>query len=251
MLYLDLETKPTISYTWGLFDQNVGLNQIIEDWSILAMGARWASDPEGHVMYMDLRDSTDFTDDRKIVRAVRKLLDEADVVVTQNGKAFDIKKFNARCLEHGLQPPSSFKQIDTYLVAKKHFSFTSNKLEYMSDKFCKKYKKLKHDKFPGFDLWKECLAGNKEAWDEMEKYNKHDVLSLEELHHALAAWDSSINFSLFEDDETCQCGGTDFKKNGFFYSGVGVFQRWKCTKCGHETRDRKAIKTAKRAGVVR
>lgn len=59
----------------------------------------------------------------------------------------------------------------------------------MTDKFCKKYKKLKHKKFPGHELWKECLKGNKEAWNEMRKYNIHDVLATEELYNVLKQWD--------------------------------------------------------------
>ena len=50
------------------------------------------------------------------------------------------------------------------LIAKECFGFTSNKLEYMTDKLCKKYKKLKHGKYAGFELWKECLHGNMDAW---------------------------------------------------------------------------------------
>ena len=98
-----------------------------------------------------------------------------------------------------MQPPSNFKQIDTLKLARKHFALTSNKLAYMTDKLCTKYKKLTHHKFEGFELWKECLDGNLKAWKEMEKYNKHDVLALEELYTKLIPWDSSVNFTLYGD----------------------------------------------------
>ena len=84
-----------------------------------------------------------------------KLLDEADIVIGQNSKAFDIKKLNARFIIHGMQPPSSYRQIDTKILAKKHFNFTSNKLEYLSDKLNVKYKKQTKRKFSGFEMWKE------------------------------------------------------------------------------------------------
>ncbi len=38
------------------------------------------------------------------------------------------------------------------------------------DELNKKYKKLKHDKYPGFELWKAILDGDKQAWIEMKKY---------------------------------------------------------------------------------
>jgi hypothetical protein len=110
----------------------------------------------------------------------------------------------------------------------------------MTDKLCVKYKKIKHDKFPGHELWTECLKGNLAAWKEMEKYNKYDVLALEELYHKLIPWDNAINFNLYHDLEVneCKCGGTDFIKNGFYYTAMGKFQKHKCKGCGAETRDR-------------
>ena len=59
-----------------------------------------------------------------------------------NRKAVDNKKLNARFMLNGMQPPSSFRNIDTKILAKRYFGFTSNKLAYLTDKLCKKYKKL-------------------------------------------------------------------------------------------------------------
>jgi hypothetical protein len=209
-------------------------------------------------MYADLRKSKNIDDDKKLLQGIWKLLDEADVVVTQNGNSFDIKKLNARFILNGMQPPSSYKRIDTKMLAKKHFAFTSSKLEYMTDKLCKKYKKLKHTMFPGFEMWTECMKGNQAAWKEMEKYNKYDVLSLEELYKIMIPWDSSIDFNVFSDSSevTCKCGSQDFTKRGFFYTNSGKFQRYTCKACGNETRSKdnlfpKEKKRSLRAGTVR
>lgn len=238
ILIFDIETSPILAYVWGTWDQNVALNQIKSDWHVLSWSAKWFG--EDKVMYQDQRKSKNIEDDKEILKGIWKLLDEADVVITQNGKEFDQKKLNARFVFHKMQPPSSYKHIDTLKLAKKHFGFTSNKLEYMTDKLCTKYKKLKSKKFPGFELWKECLDGNKEAWNEMEKYNKYDVLSLEELYSKLIPWDSTINFSLFDDGEghLCSCGSTNIVKNGYCYSSTGKHQRYKCVECGAEVRAR-------------
>jgi len=240
VLIYDIETAPILGYVWRLWDQNIGLNMINSDWYILSWSAKWLDDPASKVMYMDQRSSNNIEDDRPLLTAMWKLLDEADIVITQNGKRFDQKKLNARFILNGYQPPSSYKHIDTKVMASKHFGFTSNKLEYMTDKICTKYKKLKHGKFPGFEMWKECLAGNVEAWKEMEKYNKYDVLSLEELYVKMIPWDNSINFNLYHDttDTVCKCGGTTFSKNGFYYTSSGKFQKHKCKSCGAETRDK-------------
>ena len=198
ILVLDIETAPIMSYHWSLWQQNVGLNMIVRDQAVLSWAAKWVGKDE--VMYEDCREFFDGTaesminpiDDKDLLVSIWFLLDEADIIVTQNGKKFDVKKLNAAFLRIGLKPPSSYKHIDTLQIAKRHFGFTSNKLEYMTDKFCKVYKKLDHGKFFGFNLWKQCQLGNDEAWEEMEEYNRYDVLSLEELLFVLAPWSNQL-----------------------------------------------------------
>lgn len=256
ILVLDIETAPLLGFVWGLWDNNVALNQLYKDWHLLSWSAKWLG--SNKVLYMDQRNEKNIEDDKRILKGIWDLLDEADVVITQNGKQFDTKKLNARFVLNGMKPPSSYKQIDTLILAKKHFGFTSNKLEYMSEKLNTKYKKLKHSKFSGFELWSECLKGNRKAWREMEKYNKYDVLALEELYYKLIPWDNTLNFNVFNEDENmvCSCGSKEFTKNGFFYSSVGKYQRYSCKKCGSEFRDRfnshtKEKMKSLKVGVVR
>ena len=168
-------------------------------------------------------------------------MDEADIIVSQNGKRFDVKKLNARFIINGMKPPSSYRQIDTLVQAKKMFGFTSNKLEYMTDKLCKKYKKLKHKKFPGHEMWAECLKGNSEAWKAMEKYNKHDVLALEELYNVMIAWDSPINMNVYHKDHASFCSACGHNKlimNGHRFTNIGKYQKYKCKKCGKESQSK-------------
>jgi hypothetical protein len=252
-LILDIETAPILAWVWKIWDQNIGLNQISNDWHVLSWSAKWLGDPASKIMYMDQRDAERIEDDSYILKALWDLIDEADIVITQNGVSFDIKKLNARFIINGLPPPSSYKNIDTKLIAKKRFGFTSNKLEYMTDKLCKKYKKLKHGKYPGFELWIAVLSGDLNAWKEMEKYNKYDVLSLEELFNKLIPWENNINFGIYSDNEVyrCTCGSEKFKKRGFYYTNTGKFQRYKCFKCGAENRDRTNLFTKEKSKSIR
>lgn len=248
VLLLDIETSPLLGQIWGIWDQNLGLNQIAKEWFVLSWSAKWYEDPSGNVygphkdvMYADQSNTKDIENDKDILVKIWKLMDSADIVVGQNSKRFDVKKLNARFIQHGMQPPSSFRQIDTLQLAKKYFSFTSNKLEWMTEKLCVKYKKLKHNKFSGFTLWSECLKGNPEAWQEMQKYNKYDVLSLEELLHRLLPWDNSINFNVYHDgtEHICRCGSTELIRKGYAYTNTAKYQRYKCKNCGAESRDNK------------
>lgn len=189
VLILDIETAPMLGYIWGLYDQNIPLNMLVSDWFILSWTAKWLG--EDKIIYKDQRNKKgkSLHNDKSLLIPLWNLIDEADIIITQNGNSFDLKKLNSRFLENNLGVPSHYKKIDTYLLAKKHFNFTSNKLEYMSKKFNKKYKKQSHDDFSGFKLWDECLKGNIKAWKSMEKYNNFDVLATEELFLNLAKFD--------------------------------------------------------------
>jgi hypothetical protein len=232
ILFYDIESAPILADVWGLWDNNVSLNQIRRDWTILSWSAKWLDSKV--VMYADVSKQKDLHDDRRILKKIWRLLDEADIVVTQNGKKFDQKKLYARFIIHGMPPPSQARHIDTCQLAKSRFGFTSNKLEYLSEKLNKRYKKLKHDKFPGHELWTQCLARNPKAWAEMEKYNQYDVLALEELYKVMLPWETTVNFAVF--NMKCSCGGKQFIKNGLRYTNSGIYQKLKCIKCGKSHR---------------
>ena len=191
VLVIDIETKPLISYHWGTFDQNIALNQIIEDGAILSWSAKWLGSDK--VFYKDQRGKKGkaINNDKELLKPLWKLMDEADTILGQNSNRFDLKKLNAKFLEHDMGAPSDYKKIDTLILAKRHFAFLSNKLEYMTKKFCKVSKKLSHGKFPGFMLWLECINGNLKAWNEMRDYNIEDVKATEELFLRLAKFDKT------------------------------------------------------------
>ena len=78
----------------------------------------------------------------------------------------------------------------------------------------------------------------------MKEYNKVDVLSLEELAFKLAPWSSSIpNMDLYHEghENVCLCGNTEWEEDGYAYTNVSKFKRWKCTSCGAEKRSRKNL----------
>jgi hypothetical protein len=235
ILFLDIETSAIQVKVWALGNQYIVPDRIVKDWHLMSFAAKWHG--SNKVIYMDQRRARNISDDSRLLSNLWMLLDEADIVITQNGKRFDIPKIFARMKEKGFDPPSTFKQVDTCEQARKLFGFTSNKLEYLTARLCKKYKKLKHKKFPGNELWDECEAGNVAAWDEMAKYNKHDVLALEELYDGLAPWDRPVNLSLYVEgnENVCSCGGRDFVKNGFYFTNAAKYQRFRCVRCRCET----------------
>lgn len=246
ILVLDIETAPISGFVWRLWKQNVGLNQIQTDWYLMSFAAKWLGSSEDEIIYMDSRNNKDPEDDSEMLKTLWGLLDQADWVVHQNGRRFDVPKIRARMVLNKMKPFSPVRHIDTLEIAKRCFGFTSNKLEYMTDKLCVKYKKQKHNKFAGFELWSECMKGNVEAWEEMETYNKFDILSLEELYFVLVPWyDKLPNPNLYSDSLKikCICGSTKLKEHGFATTDVSKFKQYVCEDCGKHYRGRKNLLT--------
>ena len=233
-LILDIETSPLLVYVWGIRDQYIGVEQIHTDWHIMAWGAKWLGEKEIH--YYDMRGKAG-GNDKPILEPLWKLLNEADIVITQNGKAFDSKKINARFILNGMKRPKPYRHFDTYLLARNVASFTSNKLEYLTAKLCKKYTKLTHPKYKGLRLWLECLKGNRAAWNEMKVYNIGDVLSTEELYTMLRAWapDSFPQVYVLT-DAAFKCGTCPYRgamiEGKLRRTNKKAYRQHSCPKCG-------------------
>ena len=245
ILVLDIETFGLVVETWGIWDQTITPDQVLKDWCLASWAAKWVGDSSDKVMYMDNSNKKDPRDDKTIVQGMHKLLDEADVVVTQNGKSFDIKRLNARFAFYDLKPTSPFKHFDTKQVAKSKFGFTSNSLKELCKYLHIKYQKSDHEEFPGRELWRQCEAKNLKAWKEMKKYNILDVLATEEIYKKLAPWDSSINLAIYTDlkDITCNCGSKKFHSRGTAKSNAGVYKRFQCQECGKWTKGKTNLLT--------
>jgi DNA polymerase elongation subunit (family B) len=236
-LVLDIETAPIIAYVWGLKDQFIALNQIKQDWAIIAWGAKWLNEPASKIMYEDQRGHRNPYDDKGLLKHLWKLLDQADIVITQNGQSFDGPKINARFILNGMTPPSPYKHLDTYRIARQVFEFTSNKLEYLTHSLCSEHKKVLHGQFPGMKLWTECLNGNLAAWKEMQRYNIKDVLSTEELYNTIKAWKPARmpdTHSIPVNSPKCgTCGAFALQKRGVAIAKQKSYQRYQCKSCGH------------------
>lgn len=245
ILVLDIETAPILARVWRTWKENVGLNQIEHDWYLLSYSAKWLGDKR--IFYQDQSKAPNIEDDRELLAGLHGLLDEADIVVAHNARRFDVPKINARLITLGFKPPSPYKVHDTLDIAKKNFKFTSNRLEFLTGALCTE-KKMLHGKFPGFELWKQCMLGNPAAWREMKRYNVQDVKSLEELYLKLRAWDPrapALGIFLEDGDHACpKCGSGSVQRRGSYSTSVGVYQRFQCNECGGWSRGGVLLNTA-------
>jgi len=150
ILLFDLETAPNTAYVWSLWNEVRSMDFVTSNWYILCWGAKWLGDKK--VMTGAINGTGE--NDGKIVKDLWKLFDEADIVIAHNAIKFDCRRVNTRFIANGLTPPSPVKVIDTLREAKKHFAFTSNRLNDLGE-FLGVGKKIKTG---GFELWKKCMG---------------------------------------------------------------------------------------------
>lgn len=231
ILAIDIETRPSLAYVWGLWDENIPLDRLIEAGEMICWAAKWLGDKK-----VEFKDVTHDGKSAMIQRAW-ELLDEADAVTHYNGKSFDVPYLQRAFLEEGLTPPSPYQQIDLFHTVKRQFNFPSNKLQYAAE-YLLGDTKTKHS---GFDLWIKCMEGDETAWKLMKKYNIHDVDLTEKLYYKLQPWiKAHPSEAAFAGEDVCpKCGGTDLGKNGFVFLRTGRYQAFKCKGCGAHSRSTK------------
>lgn len=94
ILFIDIETAPNIGYTWGKWETDV--MAFLENWYILCFSYCWLDEKVKCVSIPDFHGYKKTRNDKEVVKRMWDLLNEADVVVAQNGDNFDIKKINTR-----------------------------------------------------------------------------------------------------------------------------------------------------------
>jgi len=233
ILIYDIETSHSVVATFSLFKPIIPIDNILQDWFMICAAWKWHGKDKiyGTSLLGDkARYKKCHTDDYHVVKSLHKVLSEADAIVAHNGDRFDIKKFNARAIKHGLKPIPPPVQIDTLKIARNEFAFTSNKLDYLGE-FLGVGRKIHTNN----QLWLDCLAGKRSAVREMFLYNKQDVVLLEKVYDILApfAKTSKLNRNLFTQEVVCtNCGGHNLHKRGERRTLTRVFKRYQCVDCG-------------------
>ena len=235
ILLYDLETSYLITKTWGIWEQNtIGAGKgVLEDFQILCFAYKWLGERETHVVAQcDFEDYVPgVNNDNNVVQRLWELFNEAEITIAHNGNQFDYRKSTARFIYHKLRPPSPTQQLDTKLIARRHFGFTSNKLDDLAA----------HFRIPGkldtggIETWDGCIAGDMKAWRRMKRYNKQDVIVLEKVYLEMRGWTSNHpNMANIADrPEVCpKCESSKgFQSSGWRHTGAGSYRRFQCQAC--------------------
>jgi len=221
-LFLDIETSLSVVSTFSLWPKFISHDNIIEDWHIICAAWKWEGEDGvfGELIY--------HKNDKKVVKALCAVIAEADEIVYHNGRKFDWKKFNTRVVMNNLPPVSKPRETDTLIQCRKHFSFTSNRLDYIS-------------KILGFGgklptsagLWIRALKGDKVAINEMFEYNKMDVVILEQVFNRLKPYiELGYNPNIDTSTDVCtHCSSGRLEKRGWSYTKTTKYRKYQCKDC--------------------
>ncbi len=220
ILLLDIETAPHRVYAWGLWGQDIYLDQIEAPGYTLCWAAKWLGRRE-------MQFASVHRDGRKaMLKRIYRLIEEADIVVHYNGTKFDMPTLNKEFVIEGWPPPSSYKQIDLLLTARRQFRLASNKLDWVA-RSLGLGRKMKHK---GMELWRGCMAGDPASWRIMERYNKRDVGLLEKVYLALRPWVvNHPNVALYSGEKrpACtNCGSLRVIRRGYYYAKSRRYRRF-------------------------
>lgn len=233
VLLLDIETAPGEYYSWSRDPQYLSHDMLIKDWSILCWSAKWLFEPEIYGQSVRPEEAIVRTE-KSILGDIWEMMNEAQVIVTQNGLRFDIKRLNTKFIKHGYFPPSQYTQVDTLKVAKEKFDFTYNSLEELGRELLG----LEDGKIKmNMGDWKKCVTGSQEHLDKMLEYCKNDVAPLlEDVYLTLRPWVTGHpNMGLFtyHNDVVCPyCESDDLDWSQYYTTPQGIWKGFRCNSCG-------------------
>ena len=252
ILIWDIETFPNIMARHSLWHQG-DPNSILQEKSIICSSYRFVGEKKVKTLSIlddRARFKKDMFDDTYVLREMRKVIEQADMLVHHNGDKFDLKVFNGRCAIMGIEPTAPVLCYDTLKVAKRLFKFNSNRLDYLG-------KVLgvggKEGNRPG--LWMDCVRGKISAIHEMEKYNRRDITLLEDVYKKLVPYDHQHpNMNIISDVADilrCPlCQSPSVVKWGHISTRTQKYQRYRCKSCGKYSKGRKTVVDTKMERLV-
>lgn len=221
ILVCDIEWSPATAYVWKMWDENIAPDQLIDAGGLLCFCAHWIGTKD--FLFM-----SEWKDGKKsMAKELRKLLDEADAVVTYNGNRYDLPKIRGHLLLEGekpFAPPTSIDLIKTV----KGLGFVMNRLAYIAP-LLGIGSKMKHE---GFRLWRSVLEGDNKARARMEKYCVQDVRVTAKLYTKILPFINNHPHLGNDKGECGACGSKHVQLRGFRRSKFFKTQRLQCNECG-------------------
>lgn len=218
----DIETSPHLCWSFETFNTNIRPDMIVQPSRVLCWAGMWLG--ESKVSFY----SEHHHDRERMIEALWEALDEADIVVTYNGRGFDNKHVMREFLTAGLGPPSPWQDVDLLKENRRLFKFASNRLGYVTETLG-----LDTKLDTGTGLWRRVLDDDPKAWALFKRYNIADVKATAALAEFLWPYMRVPHVGLWSGNtKACpSCGSTELTPMGKTYTKTASYPRLVCA-CG-------------------
>jgi len=238
ILTLDIENSPNTVHRWQLFgNDTTTIHQIVEPSRLMSVAYKWhGQDQTYFIVGPHFRDMAEnVLPVNTVDGGIKDLfyaMEEADAIVTYNGKKHDIPRLNSAFIEYGLDVPAPYQHIDLYQTVKRVFSWPKMSLDYVAQQLLGEGK-VPHE---GHMLWVKCMAGDPEAWWTMRTYNIGDTEITERLYDRILPWiPNHPNVLLYDENPEIKgcpyCGSGRIHRRGERQFATGVYPRYQCQDC--------------------
>jgi hypothetical protein len=250
ILFLDIETSLLLLYAFGIYDQNIPIDNIVQDYHLISWSAKWIFNEKVESMVLTPEEAIAHND-KRIAMGIWDLVNEADIVVHFNGDKFDMRRMNTRFMINKLPPPNPYRQsVDLLKHVRRICGNTSNKLNYVN-KILGLSLKIENS---GMELWRKCFEGDAESLLKMEAYNRGDVVITESLYLEILPWITNHpNLNIWSDSETAVCKNCGNSMltwlDKYYYTSNAKYQTCKCEKCGSYGRSKVNLVTKEKRRV--
>ena len=237
ILFLDIETAPSVAVTFDRWNARFTSNHIIKEggWLITAAWS-WEDDDKIYGVAVS-SDDTKTGNDVYVVENLIEAIEEADVIVGHYIKKFDIPTIRARAAINGFTDIKTTQIVDTCEIAKS-MKFNTNKLDDLAFYLGLGVQKL----HTNITLWVECVEGNEQAIQKMLEYNKQDIRLQKAVYYKLRNFNKkSPNLGVINNEFSCPaCGSHNVTSTGYdIIRGQTTYPEYFCEDCGKRSRTNK------------
>jgi len=218
----------------------------IRFWDLETFSFSFKADAGGHILccsWMDFGESKphclgidDFPrykknslDDSRLVLALRKMLEEADVWVTWYGSKFDEPFLNSRLIHHGLAPLPPRAHVDLWAVARYRLALSRNSLHTASQ-----FLGLEQKTPVLLEEWVKAIAGSKRSLRYIKEHCDQDVIVLGQAYNVLRPLvKQHPNVGVLEAGvmKCTVCGSKDLQKRGWRATPTSRRRVYFCKSC--------------------
>ena len=236
VLIWDLESSLLEGYFFRIWQENIPMRRIKKQAHLLS--ASFAYNDEHVQGYRLTPEQVKTGDDFDVVCKVVEAVNNCDLMITFNGKRFDVKLLNTRALFWGLPPVKAPKHIDLFEQSKRVFKFPSNSMQNVS-MYLGENGKLETS---GSNLWERCAEWEnyeecEKALIEMVTYGNQDIEATRDLYKRFQGWMKGVpNLGVITNEVTenktlrcIHCGSDDvFPLDQKAYTSVSSFDLYRC-----------------------